>query len=58
MGIEEMRDPRRDMPLATGIGLSLVTVIFVLTNIAYSVVLSVPEIQGSNAIVVVITILT
>lgn len=38
------------MPLAIGIGMSLITVLFVLTNIAYSVILTVVEIQESDAV--------
>lgn len=41
------------MPLAIGIGMSLITALFVLTNIAYSVVLSVVEIQESDAVAMV-----
>lgn len=41
------------MPLAIGIGMTLITILFVLTNIAYSVVLSVAEIQQSNVVAVV-----
>jgi hypothetical protein len=41
------------MPLAIGIGMSLITTLFLLVNVSYSVILSVPEIQGSNAVAMV-----
>ncbi|KAI6183536.1 Solute carrier family 7 member 13 [Aphelenchoides bicaudatus] len=50
MGVEEVRNPRRTMPLAITVGMALVTVLFVLTNVAYSVVLTIPEIQESDAV--------
>jgi amino acid transporter len=53
MGVEEVRNPRRTMPLAITVGMSLVTALFVLTNVAYSVVLTIPEIQESDAVAMV-----
>lgn len=41
------------MPLAIGIGMTLITILFVLTNIAYSVVLTVVEIQQSDVVAMV-----
>nr|CDS32541.1 cationic amino acid transporter [Hymenolepis microstoma] len=55
--VEEMRNPGRDLPRAIGIGLFLVTLLYMLTNVAYLAVLSPHEMleaaAGSSAIAVV-----
>lgn len=41
------------MPLAIGLGMTIITLLFVLVNVSYSVVLSVAEIQQSDAVAMV-----
>lgn len=50
---EEMKDPFRDMPRAIYISIPLVTVIYVLANVAYCAILSPQEIKDSNAVAVI-----
>ncbi|CAG9760167.1 unnamed protein product [Ceutorhynchus assimilis] len=50
--IEELKDPVRNLPLAIAISCTLVTVVYVLTNIAFYTTLSPAEILGSNAVAV------
>lgn len=50
---EELRDPYRNLPRAIYISLPLVTVIYVLANMAYLAVLSSSEMIASDAIAVV-----
>lgn len=50
---EEMKDPFRDMPRAIYISIPLVTVIYVLANVAYCAILSPEEIKGSNAVAMI-----
>lgn len=52
---EELRDPYKNLPRAIYISLPLVTVIYVLANMAYLAVLSRDEMLASNAIAVVRT---
>ncbi|KAF2354950.1 Amino acid/polyamine transporter I [Trinorchestia longiramus] len=49
---EELKDPYRNLPLAIWIGLPLVTVVYVLVNISYLVVLPADLIVSSSAVAV------
>jgi len=50
--IEELQDPVRNLPRAIAISCVLVTVVYVMTNIAFYTTLSVPEVLGSEAVAV------
>ena len=50
---EEMKDPYRDMPRAIYISIPIVTIIYVMTNIAYFTVISPAEVAQSDAVAVV-----
>ncbi|XP_018564687.1 Y+L amino acid transporter 2 [Anoplophora glabripennis] len=50
--IEELKDPVRNLPLAIAISCTLVTIVYVLTNIAFYTTLSPVEILGSKAVAV------
>merc|ERR1711997_1173889 len=52
MGIEELQDPVKNLPRAIAISCTLVTVVYVLTNVAFYTTLSVPEVLGSEAVAV------
>jgi APA family basic amino acid/polyamine antiporter len=43
----EVKNPRRNLPLALGLGTLLVSVMYVLANVAYASVLPLPGIQGA-----------
>ncbi|XP_077865662.1 large neutral amino acids transporter small subunit 1-like [Saccoglossus kowalevskii] len=49
---EELKDPQKNLPRAIVISILLVTVIYVLTNIAYFAVLSPEQMQNSPAVAV------
>ena len=51
---EEMKDPQRDMPRAIYISITIVTVVYVLTNVAYFALVSPAEMMMSDAVAVVI----
>ncbi len=46
----EIRNPKRNLPLATVLGLGVVIAVYVLANAAYLRVLSVPEIAGASRV--------
>ncbi|XP_056637626.1 Y+L amino acid transporter 2 [Diorhabda sublineata] len=50
--IEELKDPVRNLPLAIAISCTLVTAVYVLTNVAFYTTLSPIEILGSKAVAV------
>ncbi|KAM7533835.1 hypothetical protein Aperf_G00000109470 [Anoplocephala perfoliata] len=55
--VEEMKNPSRDLPLAITIALLLVTILYVLTNVAYLAVLSPSEMLQSNSESVVVAVI-
>ena len=54
---EELQDPYKNLPRAIYISLPIVTVLYILANVAYLSVLTPMELLSSNAIAVVSTLI-
>lgn len=50
--IEELKDPVKNLPRAIAISCTLVTVVYVLTNIAFYTILTPEQVLGSSAVAV------
>lgn len=50
--IEELKDPVKNLPKAIAISLVLVTVVYVMANVAFYTTLSPEEVLGSEAVAV------